>query len=106
MVDHQIAHVYADEGSRSTPLETRSRGLEGIDAVLDGSGKAERGIDHPNAGDLVLVAEPDAWFQYYWWNDRERAALCDRDGHPRQTRLRPLRAVLWRRGTRLAGPRK
>ncbi len=27
----------------------------------------------PTAGDLVLVAEPDAWFQYYWWDDRADA---------------------------------
>jgi len=72
MVDHQIAHVYADEGAVDAARDALA-GLEGIDAVLDGSGKAERGIDHPNAGDLVLVAEPDAWFQYYWWNDRANA---------------------------------
>ncbi|MFB1062417.1 alkaline phosphatase family protein [Natrinema sp. H-ect4] len=72
MVDHQIAHVYADEGAVDAARDALA-GLEGIDTVLDGSGKAERGIDHPNAGDLVLVAEPDAWFQYYWWNDRANA---------------------------------
>ncbi|WP_226042111.1 nucleotide pyrophosphatase/phosphodiesterase family protein [Natrinema sp. DC36] len=72
MVDHQIAHVYADEGALDAARDALA-GLEGIDAVLDDSGKAERGIDHPNAGDLVLVAEPDAWFQYYWWDDRANA---------------------------------
>ncbi|SEV85868.1 alkaline phosphatase family protein [Natrinema salifodinae] len=72
MVDHQIAHVYADDGSLDAAREALAA-LEGIDAVLNDAGKAEREIDHPNAGDLVLVAEPDAWFQYYWWDDRENA---------------------------------
>ncbi|MDS0474754.1 alkaline phosphatase family protein [Natrinema sp. 1APR25-10V2] len=69
MVDHQIAHVYADERSLDAARDGLA-GLEEIDDVLDEAGKAEYGIDHPNAGDLVLVAEPDAWFQYYWWDDR------------------------------------
>ncbi|WP_222918795.1 nucleotide pyrophosphatase/phosphodiesterase family protein [Natrinema sp. SYSU A 869] len=71
MVDHQIAHVYID-GSTDAAREALA-GLEGIDAVLDESAKADRGIDHPNAGELVLVAEPDSWFQYYWWTDRANA---------------------------------
>ena len=70
MVDHQVAHVYAgDLEATREALE----GLEGIDAVLDEEGKAEYGVDHPNAGDLVVVAESDAWFQYYWWTDRADA---------------------------------
>ncbi|WP_408958419.1 alkaline phosphatase family protein [Natrinema sp. 74] len=72
MVDHQIAHVYADEGAIDAARDALA-GLEGIDAVLDDSGKADYGVDHPNAGDLVLVAESDAWFQYYWWADRADA---------------------------------
>ncbi|WP_226479310.1 alkaline phosphatase family protein [Natrinema amylolyticum] len=72
MVDHQIAHVYADDGSTDAARDTLA-GLEGVDAVLDESSKAERGIDHPNAGEFVLVADPDSWFQYYWWTDRANA---------------------------------
>ena len=70
MVDHQVAHVYADE-----PEDARAAlaCLDGVAEVLDESGKAERGIDHRNSGDLVLVAGPDAWFQYYWWTDPAEA---------------------------------
>lgn len=70
MVDHQIAHVYADD-----PAAARAAlaDLDGVAAVLGSEGKADRGIDHPNAGDLVLVADRDAWFQYYWWRDPDRA---------------------------------
>ena len=70
MVDHQVAHVYTDavEEARSALAS-----LDGLDAVIDASETAEYGIDHPNAGELVLVAERDAWFQYYWWTDHEAA---------------------------------
>ncbi|MGQ3413474.1 alkaline phosphatase family protein [Natrinema sp. LN54] len=72
MVDHQIAHVYADSDAVADARDALAD-LEGIDDVLEESGKAEYGIDHPNAGELVLVADRDAWFQYYWWDDRAAA---------------------------------
>lgn len=72
MVDHQVTHVYADEDVLEAARETLSP-LSGVERVLDGEGKHEYGIDHPNAGDLVLLAEPSAWFQYYWWQNDENA---------------------------------
>lgn len=66
MVDHQVAHVYtsAPEQVRGV-LET----LDGIDVILTDVEKQTYDLDHPNSGDLVLIAAPDAWFQYYWWRD-------------------------------------
>ena len=72
MVDHQVAHVYADGDAVGAAREALEP-LDGVDEVLGDAGKAEYGIDHPNAGDLVLVAEPSAWFGYYWWTDRAEA---------------------------------
>ncbi|ELZ03809.1 alkaline phosphatase family protein [Natrialba aegyptia] len=72
MVDHQIAHVYADEGAVETARELLGE-LDGVDTVIGDGEKDEWGIDHPNAGDFVLVADRDAWFQYYWWTDRANA---------------------------------
>jgi len=70
MVDHQVAHVYTDEPDEvRRVLET----FDGIDAVLGVDGKRERNLDTPNAGDLVLVADSNAWFQYYWWLGDESA---------------------------------
>ncbi len=68
MVDHQVAHVYAEEAALGDARAALAD-LDGVAEVLDDEGKAERGIDHPNSGDLVLVADPDTWFQYYWWTD-------------------------------------
>lgn len=47
--------------------------LPGVEAVLDADGKAAVGLAHPRAGELVVVAERDAWFTYYYWLDDERA---------------------------------
>ena len=58
-------------------LESRVRSLlgstKGIGAVLGPNEKAAAGIDHPRAGDLIAVAEENAWFTYYYWMDDERA---------------------------------
>ena len=47
--------------------------LPGVAEVLDDAGKRKHGLDHERSGDLVLVAEPDAWFTYYYWLDDARA---------------------------------
>jgi predicted AlkP superfamily pyrophosphatase or phosphodiesterase len=44
-----------------------------VDEVLDREAQACHGLDHPRAGDLVAVAEPDAWFTYYYWLTDARA---------------------------------
>jgi len=76
MVDHQVAHVYTD-----TPERTRQvlESTVGVDAILDAERKAEYGVDHPNAGEFVLVADWNAWFQYYWWRDDDAAPYYARD---------------------------
>ena len=47
--------------------------MDGVAAVLEGETKRKAGLDHPRAGDLVALAEEDAWFAYYHWEDDERA---------------------------------
>jgi predicted AlkP superfamily pyrophosphatase or phosphodiesterase len=70
LVDHQVAHVYADRDA-VPQARTVLEGLPGVDAVWGPREKAACGVDHPNAGELVLVAAPTAWFQYYWWGADE-----------------------------------
>lgn len=73
VADHQVAHVYvADEADRAKVRDIVA-GLAGVDEVLDRSGQARYGLDHERAGELVAVAEPDAWFTYYYWLDDDRA---------------------------------
>lgn len=72
MVDHQVAHVYTEDGVLESTHEALAD-LDGIDELLVGGKRAAYGLDHPDAGDLVLIAEPDAWFQYYWWTDDDES---------------------------------
>jgi len=71
--DHQVAHVYGvDSGALARAREVLAA-LPGVAAVLEGPSRAAAGLDHPRAGDLVLLAAPDRWFTYYHWLDDARA---------------------------------
>ncbi|MEU6024050.1 alkaline phosphatase family protein [Micromonospora sp. NPDC048871] len=67
VADHQVAHVYVRDPADLAAVAKLCAGLPGVAEVLDAEGKAAHGLDHPRAGELVLVAEPDAWFTYYYW---------------------------------------
>jgi predicted AlkP superfamily pyrophosphatase or phosphodiesterase len=73
VADHQVAHVYVRDPADLARTRDAVAGLDGVDAVLDEAGKAAYSLDHPRAGELVAVAEPDAWFTYYYWLDDRRA---------------------------------
>jgi predicted AlkP superfamily pyrophosphatase or phosphodiesterase len=73
VADHQIAHVYVRNQEDGAAARDALQALPGVDLLLEGDAKAAAGLDHPRAGDLVAVAEPDAWFTYYYWLDDERA---------------------------------
>ena len=73
VADHQIAHVYVGDPARVGEIRTALEQVPGIERVLDADGKKAFGVDHPRSGELVAVAEPDAWFTYYYWLDDRRA---------------------------------
>jgi predicted AlkP superfamily pyrophosphatase or phosphodiesterase len=75
VVDHQIAHVYLD-GAAADGVSEVLEELPGVDRVLTGDDLAAHDVDHPNAGDFVLVADPDAWFAYYWWEPEEVESMA------------------------------
>jgi predicted AlkP superfamily pyrophosphatase or phosphodiesterase len=72
MVDHQVAHVYIKNGYER---ETRKalENTEGVEKILDSSGKKDLAIDHERSGELIAVSARDRWFSYYWWYDENRA---------------------------------
>jgi len=73
VVDHQVAHVYAnDPGALDTAQEVLS-GLPGVERLLGADEKRRARLDHPRAGDRVAVAARGAWFAYPWWLDDRRA---------------------------------
>lgn len=73
VADHQVAHVYINDKEATADVAALLRNLDGVADVLDEAGKRANGLDHERAGDLVIVAEPDAWFTYYYWDDDARA---------------------------------
>lgn len=73
VADHQIAHVYAADARARDEAETILKTLPGVERVLDEDGKREIGLGHERSGELVLVAERDAWFTYDYWGDDSRA---------------------------------
>jgi hypothetical protein len=73
VADHQIAHVYVRRPEDLEAVRQALHDLPGIEQLLDDEGKKAHHLDHPRSGELVAVAEPDAWFTYYYWLDDDRA---------------------------------
>ncbi|MGW4115660.1 alkaline phosphatase family protein, partial [Actinosynnema sp. NPDC004786] len=71
--DHQIAHVYVRDPADLAKTRAVIGELAGVDEVFDRDAQAAVGLDHERSGELVVVAEPDAWFTYYYWLDDDRA---------------------------------
>jgi len=67
VADHQIAHVYTRD-----PASARAA-LHGVPGIAQLAEPEALGLDHPRAGELVALAEPDAWFAYHYWLDDARA---------------------------------
>jgi predicted AlkP superfamily pyrophosphatase or phosphodiesterase len=69
MVDHQIAHVYAKHAEEIGTL-ARILDAEGVQVV---ERPAQADARHRRSGDVVLLAEPNAWFDYRWWTEASEA---------------------------------
>jgi predicted AlkP superfamily pyrophosphatase or phosphodiesterase len=76
--DNQVAHVYVAANEDLFPVKAVLEETPGIATVLDEEGKREYGIDHRRSGDLIAVAESDAWFSYQYWTDLARAPDFER----------------------------
>ncbi len=67
--DHQLAHVYVNQPDAEARAVDVLHSLPGVARVVAGEQRRELGLDHPRSGELVLLAEPDAWFAYPFWLD-------------------------------------
>ena len=66
VADHQVAHIYIKGAALTAEVKTVLENTPGVQAVLDDE-------SHRRAGDLIAVAEENAWFTYYYWMDDARA---------------------------------
>jgi hypothetical protein len=73
VADHQVAHIYLNDPSLETAVRRLLEKTTGVETVLAGPEKVKAGIDHGRAGNLIAVAQPHAWFNYYYWLDDRRA---------------------------------
>ncbi|MCF8453048.1 MAG: alkaline phosphatase family protein [Pedobacter sp.] len=73
VADHQIAHVYINDPSCGDQVISILKQVKGVELILDKAQQAEYHIDHKRSGDLVLMADEDSWFTYYFWLDDEKA---------------------------------
>jgi hypothetical protein len=71
--DHQLAHVYVSDLADIDRTRDVLVALPGVARVLAGTARAELELDHPRSGELIALAEPDAWFAYPFWLDDARA---------------------------------
>jgi predicted AlkP superfamily pyrophosphatase or phosphodiesterase len=71
--DHQLAHVYvADEADRSRVRDVLL-GLKGVGRVFEGDEREDIGLRHERSGELIALADADAWFAYPFWLDDRQA---------------------------------
>jgi predicted AlkP superfamily pyrophosphatase or phosphodiesterase len=74
VADHQVAHIYLNDRSLESKVRNVLEKQVEVDlTVLGATEKSAAGIDHPRAGDLIVIAPENAWFTYYYWLDDARA---------------------------------
>jgi predicted AlkP superfamily pyrophosphatase or phosphodiesterase len=73
VADHQVAHIYLNDASLENSVRAVLEKTLGVEKILGHAEKVAAGIDHPRAGDLIAVAQENAWFTYYYWLNDARA---------------------------------
>jgi predicted AlkP superfamily pyrophosphatase or phosphodiesterase len=73
VADHQVAHIYVRDESDVAKVGDLLASVPGVADVLGADGLRTLGLDHARSGELLAVSEPDAWFNYYYWLDDDRA---------------------------------
>jgi predicted AlkP superfamily pyrophosphatase or phosphodiesterase len=69
LADHQLSHVFVQEPGDVARVAALFATDETVSEVLIGADRARYGLEHSRSGDIVLIAQPDKWFAYYWWLD-------------------------------------
>jgi len=69
VADHQVAHVYINDPSVTNKVKNILEKVGGIELILDKAAQQTYHVDHARSGDLVLMADAQSWFTYYFWLD-------------------------------------
>lgn len=73
VVDHQIANIYIKSPLEKEKIVNILKNISDIDIIITEKEKKSFNIDHERAGDILVVANRDKWFSYYWWYDENMA---------------------------------
>lgn len=73
IADHQLAHVYVARPENLPKVRDFCAGIPGVESVWDRDQQRAEGLNHERAGDLVLIADKESWFTYYYWLDEAKA---------------------------------
>jgi predicted AlkP superfamily pyrophosphatase or phosphodiesterase len=71
--DHQLAHVYVANPEDQVRVRDLLAELPGVHHVFLGEERAKLQLRHARSGEIVMLAEPEAWFAYPYWLDDWRA---------------------------------
>lgn len=71
--DHQLAHVYVRDSHEMPRVRETLASLPGVARALAGEERQDLALDHPRSGEVILLAERDAWFAYPFWLDDRQA---------------------------------
>jgi len=69
VADHQMAHVHVNDPAIRAEVRALLEATPGIDEVREPAQVWGEGVGAERAGDFMAIAEPDAWFTYYFWED-------------------------------------
>lgn len=80
LVDHQLAHVFVRDAEPEVIRAVKQlfQGMKGVAEVLVLEEREKYHLNHPRSGEIILVAEPEAWFAYYFWLEDHRAPAYSR----------------------------
>jgi len=73
VADHQIAHIYLNDQSVKQEVKALLESVSGVEKVMAGEEIKQANLTHDRCGDLVVLADADSWFTYYFWLDDNKA---------------------------------
>jgi len=73
VADHQIAHIYLNDKTLKQKLRSLLERQKGVERVLTDEDIINAKLNHERTGDLVVIADKDSWFTYYFWLDDKKA---------------------------------
>ncbi len=93
--DHQLAHVFAALDEDRARARDVIATIPGVSQIREMAERAEIGLDHPRAGDLVVLAQRGLVVRLSVLARRSHGSRFRPDRrHPSQAGLRPVRTVL------------